>query len=61
MYWHFEENYKYIFMYAYTRVQQLQYVASGNGLFFLGRSAALTLTQLVARKSFFVVVVKKST
>jgi len=48
-------------MYAYTRVQQLQYVASGNGLFFLGRSAALTLTQLVARKSFFVVVVKKST
>jgi len=53
MYCHFEENYKYIFMYAYKRVQRLQYVASGNGMFFLGRSAALTLTQLVALKGVF--------
>ena len=40
-------------MYAYKRVQRLQYVASGNGMFFLGRSAALTLTQLVALKGVF--------
>ena len=60
LYCQFEESYKYIFLYAYTRVQQLQQVVPGSGVFFLVGAAVRTLRQLVALKVLFFLEVHKN-